>query len=65
MDKQEKVITEVKNRESVYYTRQLRDYLEYALRHGYRLRLVIRKDTRVSKPLQKAMEGHTIERSLP
>ena len=47
-------VSEVKNVKSLSYTRQLRDYADYASANGLRLDVYVRVGTRVSGPLARA-----------
>jgi hypothetical protein len=59
-------ITEVKNRASVSYTAQIRDYVEYAKRKGLVFELWTRPDSHLSGPLKQAIDsGDIIWRQLP
>lgn len=51
------VLSEVKNVESLSFTRQLRDYMEYSKQQGFRFDLYTRPDTRLSAPLQNAIDS--------
>lgn len=63
--RQKLLITEVKNAAVVSYTKQLRDYAAIAQREGYTFELIVRKATRLSKPLQAAVDrGHIILRRV-
>lgn len=42
----------MKNVQRLGYTRQLRDYAQYAAEHGLRLDIYVRKGTRISGPLK-------------
>lgn len=50
------VLTEVKNVQSLSLTRQLRDFLDFAQKTGRRFDLYVRAETRLSGPLQDAIE---------
>ncbi|MBW7876666.1 MAG: hypothetical protein H3C47_11835 [Candidatus Cloacimonetes bacterium] len=60
---QGKVISEVKNVRRLSFTRQLRDYLDYAEAEGMTLRLYVRKDdgTKLSKQLKALRDSGRIE----
>ena len=61
-----KVLTEVKNVGSLSYTRQLRDLVDHASKHGLRFDLWVRSNTRLSGPLtEKIDEGIIILRKIP
>ena len=49
------VLTEVKNVRSPSYTRQLRDFAEYARSHGLRFDLWVRASTQLSSTLAAAV----------
>ena len=51
----EYVVREVKNVSQLSYTKQLRDYVAIAQREGYTFELIVRKDTKLSIPLQNAI----------
>ncbi|MFB0537482.1 MAG: putative toxin [Anaerolineae bacterium] len=66
VDKAVGVVREVKNVARLSYTRQLRDYSLWAQREGYTFELIVRQTTRLSGPLQAAIErGEIIQRYLP
>jgi RHS repeat-associated protein len=50
------VLTEVKNVKSLSFTRQLRDFAQYAEAHNLRFDLWVRQGARISGPLQRAIE---------
>jgi hypothetical protein len=50
------VLSEVKNVKSLSFTRQLRDFAEYAQQTGRQFDLYVRPDTGISKTLQTAWE---------
>ena len=60
-------IGEVKNVSRLSYTRQLRDFAAYAGEKGLRFDLTVRAGTRLSGPLQEAVDNGTINliRGLP
>ena len=61
----EKTLTEVKNVKSLSYTRQLRDFADYAKREGLNFELVVRQTTKLSGPLNNAiLNGEIILRYL-
>lgn len=47
-------VSEVKNVASLSYTRQLRDYTDYALREELSLDIYVRSGTKISGPLARA-----------
>jgi RHS repeat-associated protein len=51
----ERVIGEVKNVSYQAYTKQLRDYVQYAQKYGYEFRLYIKQGAKLSVPLQDAI----------
>jgi len=53
-------LSEVKNVDRLSFTRQLRDYAEYARSEGLRFDLYTRPSTRLSRPLQDAIDSGTI-----
>jgi hypothetical protein len=50
----------VKNTKTQSFTRQLRDFSDYAEANGLRMDLYTRSDTKLSKPLQDAIESGKI-----
>lgn len=56
------VISEVKNVANLSFTRQLRDYLDYVLSEGFRFDLYTRLETKLSGPLQDAIDSGLINR---
>ncbi|PRQ01022.1 putative deoxyribonuclease RhsC [Enhygromyxa salina] len=54
------VVSEVKNTQKLSYTRQLRDYADYAAQTGRELHLYVRRDTKISRPLQRAIDAEII-----
>ena len=56
------VLSEVKNVISVSFTRQLRDFSDFAQQTGRRFDLFVRPNTRVSGPLQDAIDSGLIQR---
>jgi hypothetical protein len=60
------VIGEVKNVCYLYNSNQLRDFIEFAKSNGYRFQLYVRETTRISAPLQAALDdiGAIVERIL-
>jgi RHS repeat-associated protein len=61
------VIGEVKNVQSLSFTSQLRDYVGYAQRNGFQFDVYVRGSTRLSGPLQRAIDNGIINmfRALP
>ncbi|MDE2048285.1 MAG: hypothetical protein KGJ44_07755 [Betaproteobacteria bacterium] len=55
-----KSLSEVKNVDSLSFTRQLRDYSEYAQSQGLRFDLYTRPSTKLSGPLQDAIDSGLI-----
>lgn len=53
-------LSEVKNVDRLSFTRQLRDYAEYARSEGLRFDLYTRPSTRLSRPLQDAIDSGII-----
>jgi hypothetical protein len=51
-----RTLSEVKNAAEQSFTRQLRDYLQYAKQEGLRFDLYTRPDTKISKPLQEVID---------
>jgi hypothetical protein len=51
---------EVKNVSRLSYTRQLRDFADIAKQEGLRYNLWVRKETRLSKPLRRAIKSENI-----
>lgn len=61
-----KSLREVKNVAELSYTRQLRDYAAWAERRGFTFRLVTRQNTKLSGPLQEAIDaGKIVWEQLP
>jgi hypothetical protein len=59
-------LVEVKNSKYLSYTRQLRDYADYARRTGKTFELYVRPTTQLSGPLQDAIRrGEIILREIP
>ena len=48
-------LSEVKNVAKLSFTRQLHDYLDYAVEEGLQFNLYVRKNTKLSRPLQEAV----------
>lgn len=60
------VLSEVKNTKKQSYTQQLRDFSDYADSNGLRMDLYTRTNTKLSKPLQDAIESGNINlRTIP
>jgi hypothetical protein len=60
------VLTEVKNVRSLNFTSQLRDYSNFAQSQGLRFELYVRSNTKLSRPLQNAInQGTIIRRNIP
>jgi|GEM_PF-741854 len=60
------VLTEVKNVRSLNFTRQLRDYHTFAQNNRLTFELFVRSDTKLSRPLQNAInQGTIIRRNIP
>ena len=57
----DKVLSEVKNVKKLSYTRQLRDFHDYARAHGFEFHLYIRTDTTVTAPLDVAIKAGAIK----
>jgi hypothetical protein len=53
-------VREVKNVKSLAFTRQLRDFVQFAQETERRFLLVVRPDTRLSQPLHKAVDAGLI-----
>jgi len=53
-------LTEVKNVANMSYTRQLRDFADYAGQNGLVYELYVRPTTKLSGPLLEAIENGTI-----
>ncbi|CAM3937077.1 RHS repeat-associated core domain-containing protein [Kibdelosporangium persicum] len=60
-------LTEIKNVGRLNYTNQLKDFVLYAKQKGLQFDLVVRQNTRLSKPLQEQVDNGSINliRSLP
>ena len=64
LNRAQRVIGEVKNVNYQAYTQQLRDYVTYAQRNGYRFELHVRggrNGTKLSGPLQQAVNQGIIK----
>jgi len=63
----QRFIGEIKNVRRLSFTRQLRDYVLYAQTRGYRFDLMVRQGTKLSQPLQSAIDAKKIilRRPLP
>ena len=59
------IIGEVKNVQSLSYTSQLRDYVSYAQSNGLQFDLYVRGSTRLSGPLQRAIDDGLINLFRP
>ena len=57
-------VREVKNVKSLALTRQLRDFVQFARETDRRLILVVRPDTRLSQPIQAAVDAGLMVLSL-
>ena len=53
-------VREVKNVKSLAFTRQLRDFVQFAQETERRFLVVVRPDTRLSQPLQDAVDAGLI-----
>ncbi len=56
----ERTVSEIKNVASQSYTRQLRDYVDYAKSRNFQFILYVRSDTRLSGPLEAAIAAKEI-----
>jgi RHS repeat-associated protein len=67
LNKEARVLGEVKNVKYLPYTRQLRDFAAYAEQQGFRFQLTVRQGTQLSGPLQREVDAGKIilERTLP
>lgn len=54
------VLSEVKNTKQQSFTRQLRDFSDYADTNGLQMDLYTRHDTKLSKPLKDAIDSGKI-----
>ncbi len=54
---EEKIISEVKNVSQLSLTNQIKDFIAYAQEQGYTFELWVRESTRLSKPLQDAIDN--------
>ena len=60
------VLTEVKNTRSLSFTRQIRDFAEFAEQNGLRFDLFVRPGARLSRPLLEARDAGRINiRTIP
>ena len=60
LDAAAKVLSEVKNVSYQSFTNQLRDFATFAQNNGYRFDLYVRETTRLSNPLQQAVDAGKI-----
>jgi hypothetical protein len=67
LNSEARLIGEVKNVGRLSYTNQLRDFVSYAEQVSYRFELTVRQGTRLSGPLQRAVDAGqiTLLRTLP
>lgn len=66
VDTRNMVLTEVKNVRSLNFTSQLRDYHAFAQNNRLTFELYVRSDTKLSRPLQNAInQGTIIRRNIP
>ncbi|WP_372359239.1 putative toxin [Xanthomonas axonopodis] len=66
LNKDLKTISEVKNTQSLDYTRQLRDYVDYAKLKGFDFNLYVRPGAKISGPLEAAVKSKEITlRDIP
>ncbi|RJN03864.1 hypothetical protein DEF97_004920, partial [Xanthomonas vasicola] len=66
LNKDLKTISEVKNTQSLDYTRQLRDYVDYAKLKGFDFHLYVRPGAKLSGPLEAAVKSKEITlRDIP
>jgi hypothetical protein len=67
LNREARLIGEVKNVGSLSYTNQLRDFAAYAQQQGFRFELTVRQGTQLSGPLQQAVDAGDIIllRTLP
>jgi len=56
----ERGMVEVKNRASLSFERQLRDFAEYALEEGIEFTIVVREGTELTGELQRAVDQRII-----
>lgn len=62
----EDTLSEVKNVGKLSFTRQLRDYLAYAMEKGLSFNLYTRPNTKLSNPLRDAIDtGHVKQLDIP
>ncbi len=59
-DKDLKILTEVKNVQSLSYTQQLRDYAAFTRQNGGTFNLYVRPSTSYSGPLQQTIDNEEI-----
>ncbi|ANM29227.1 hypothetical protein ABI59_05930 [Acidobacteria bacterium Mor1] len=57
-----KLIGDVKNVEYLAKTRQLQDFIDWGIKHGYDFQLIVPEGTTLSRPLQELVDAGKIER---
>lgn len=61
-----KTLSEVKNTQSLSYTRQLRDYVDFAKSQGLQFNLYVRPGANLSAPLESAVKsGDIVLKDIP
>lgn len=66
MNKDLRTISEVKSKQSLDYTRQLRDYVDYAKLKGFDFYLYVRPGAKLSGPLRQAeAAGDIVIKDIP
>ncbi|HHZ57038.1 putative toxin, partial [Xanthomonas vasicola] len=66
LNKDLKTISEVKNTQSLDYTRQLRDYVSFSKANGLDFYLYVRPGAKISAPLRKAeAAGDIVIKDIP
>ena len=53
LDKDNKILSEVKNVKKQSYTKQIKDFVDYSKKYDYQFELYVRKSTKLTGPLQE------------
>lgn len=62
INRDKQTLSEVKNVDKQSFTKQLRDYADYSQKEGLKFNLYLRPDTKVSGPLQNAIDSGFMNR---
>lgn len=66
LDKDNKILSEVKNVKKQSYTKQIKDFVDYSKKYDYQFELYVRKSTKLTGPLQEQVNlGNIILKYLP